>query len=175
MSSESQNQRLPPSIGCSQETAKNAIRRLLSGYRRDEYADPELFVLQLGILLQAYPAEVVNHVTSHPHGLQFNQKFPPALAEVKEACDQRVAHLELVAKVGHLPRITQVEPEGETDPEQRKQIGILLSDLSKTLGGEGLKKPLNGVVDDGKHGVRVAVELAAKRQANQTDCEGSGQ
>lgn len=67
---------------------------LLSAYRRDDYADPDSFVAQLGIVLNAYPDEVVDYVTDPLTGIQRRQKFPPNLQEVVEACDERKRYLE---------------------------------------------------------------------------------
>lgn len=61
---------------------------LLSAYRRDDYADPDAFVAQLGAVLQGYSEAIIAHVTSPQTGLQRTCKFPPSIAEVVEACEQ---------------------------------------------------------------------------------------
>jgi hypothetical protein len=67
---------------------------LLSAYRRDDYADPDSFVAQLGMVLGEYPDEIVDYVTDPLTGIQRRQKFPPNLQEVVEACEGRKRHLE---------------------------------------------------------------------------------
>jgi hypothetical protein len=66
---------------------------LLSAYRRDDYADPDSFVAQLGIVLAEYPDEIVDYVTDPRTGIQRRQKFPPNLQEVGEACEERRRYL----------------------------------------------------------------------------------
>jgi hypothetical protein len=67
---------------------------LFSAYRRDEFADPDGFVVQLGAVLERYPDSVIVHVTSPHTGLQRRLKFPPSIAEVVEACDAEQASQE---------------------------------------------------------------------------------
>lgn len=71
---------------------------LLSAYRRDDYADPKAFILQLGTVLQQYPAHVVERVTSPLTGLQRKLKFPPTLQEVVEACDAEMEHERIISQ-----------------------------------------------------------------------------
>lgn len=67
------------------------IEMLLSAYRRDDYADPEKFVAQLGVVLSGYDADVVEYVTDPRTGIQRTNKWPPSIQEVVEACDKRIA------------------------------------------------------------------------------------
>jgi len=61
---------------------------LLSAYRRDDYADPKGFVVQLGAVLEVYPEWVIRGVTDPLTGVQREQKFPPSIAEVVSACEE---------------------------------------------------------------------------------------
>jgi hypothetical protein len=74
------------------------IRVLLSAYRRDDFADPDGFVAQLGMILEQYPDDVIIYVTHPLTGIQRRIKFPPNIPEVVEACDDRVRHLEIMAR-----------------------------------------------------------------------------
>lgn len=60
---------------------------LFGAYRRDEFADPESFVRQVGMVLERYDDEVIEHITSPLTGVQRKCKFPPSIAEIVEACD----------------------------------------------------------------------------------------
>ncbi len=60
---------------------------LFSAYRKADYADPEGFVTQLGIILSDYPPEVVRYVTDPLTGIQRRLKWPPSIAEIIEACE----------------------------------------------------------------------------------------
>jgi hypothetical protein len=69
------------------------IKMILSAYRKDEFADPDAFILQVAALLQTFPREVVDYVSSPITGVQRHVKFPPNLADIAEACDERMAQL----------------------------------------------------------------------------------
>jgi hypothetical protein len=72
---------------------------LLSAYRRDDYADPDSFVAQLGMVLGEYSDEIVDYVTDPRTGIQRHQKFPPNIQEVAEACEARKRSLEKQAEL----------------------------------------------------------------------------
>lgn len=60
---------------------------LFSAYRRDEYADPDGFVAQLGLVLEGYDEATIIAVTDPRTGIQRRSKWPPTIAEVVEACE----------------------------------------------------------------------------------------
>jgi hypothetical protein len=60
---------------------------VFGAYRRDDFADPENFSVQLGMILERYDDQVIEHVTSPLTGIQRKCKFPPSIAEIVEACD----------------------------------------------------------------------------------------
>lgn len=65
-----------------------ALARTLTGlYRRAEFEDATLFCTGLAALFAAYPASLGRQVVDPVRGLPARQKFPPALAEVREALD----------------------------------------------------------------------------------------
>lgn len=78
----------------------DAARMIFSAYRRDDFADPECFVLQLGIVLERYSDDVIREL-SHPlTGIQRRLKKPPSIADIVEGCEDildrrpRTAHSE---------------------------------------------------------------------------------
>jgi hypothetical protein len=73
-------------------------RQVLSSYRRDDFADPDAFLVQLGVVLERYPDDIIRDVTSPLTGIQRKYKFPPALAEVVEFCDGEVARREKISR-----------------------------------------------------------------------------
>lgn len=77
-------------------TVSRGIQFLFSAYRKDDFADPEGFVAQLGVVLSDFPAEIVEYVTSPRTGLQRRSKWPPTINEILEACEQ---HREYLTKV----------------------------------------------------------------------------
>lgn len=63
-------------------------RQVLSSYRRDDFADPEGYLVQLGMVLERYADAVISAATSPLTGIQRACKFPPTIAEFVEFCDE---------------------------------------------------------------------------------------
>lgn len=84
---------LPNSLKANPATVSRAIQLLFSAYRRDDFADPEGFVAQLGVILCDFPEEVVNYITSPKTGMQRRSKWPPTISEVLSACEDHQNHL----------------------------------------------------------------------------------
>jgi hypothetical protein len=74
--------------------------QVLSSYRRDDFANPDGFLAQLGLVLEQYDDAVIRKVTSPLTGIQRHCKFPPSIAEVVEACDYERDHLEGIKRLG---------------------------------------------------------------------------
>jgi hypothetical protein len=66
---------------------------LFSAYRRDDFADPDGFVAQLGVILCDFPEEVVTYVTSPKTGMQRRSKWPPTISEIVAACEEHQNYL----------------------------------------------------------------------------------
>jgi hypothetical protein len=60
---------------------------VFGSYRRDDFADPENFLVQLGMVLERYSDKVIETVTGPLTGIQRECKFPPSIAEFVEFCD----------------------------------------------------------------------------------------
>jgi hypothetical protein len=88
----------PNASKASPASVSRQIQLLFSAYRRDDFADPEGFVAQLGIILSEFPEEVVVYVTSPLTGLQRRSKWPPSISEVVEACEAHLDHLKRVRR-----------------------------------------------------------------------------
>lgn len=67
---------------------------LFASYRVDQFADTEVFKTSLGAVLEQYPNEVITYVCDPRTGIQRRSKFPPAISEIVEACDDHRAFLE---------------------------------------------------------------------------------
>lgn len=67
------------------------VRVLFSAYRRADFADPEGFIAQLGIVLEDYSDAVIIAVTHPRTGLQRRSEWPPSIAKVVEACEAESA------------------------------------------------------------------------------------
>jgi hypothetical protein len=48
----------------------------------------------LGMVLEQYPSDVVEYVTDPRTGIQRNKTFPPSIAEIVSACEERASYLQ---------------------------------------------------------------------------------
>lgn len=97
------NQSQPQPERCNSEWLAGRIALIFSAYRRDEWQDPEGFILQLGLNLEQYPPGIVEYVTDPVTGIQSRSKWPPSLAEIVEACRAEMEHRSKVEKYSNLP------------------------------------------------------------------------
>lgn len=95
-------------------------RLIFSGYRRDEFADPEGFLAQLGMIFERYPDEIVSAVSSPFTGIQRRYKIPPSLAAIVESCDEEVARTERIRRFSEM-RTAPREPR-PVDPDARANL-----------------------------------------------------
>lgn len=73
-------------------------RLLFSSYRRDEAHDPEIYCAAIAATLGDFPRQVVEYVTDPRTGLPSTSKFLPNVAEVRSACVNETARLQLGAR-----------------------------------------------------------------------------
>jgi hypothetical protein len=84
-----------------------AQRRIFSAYRRDDYADPDGFVVQLGTLMEKYPVNVLQEATDPRNARSLQQRyprFPPNIGEVAAVLAAEAAEQARIAKAAHQPR-----------------------------------------------------------------------
>lgn len=79
------------------------VRLIFSAYRRDDFADPDAFAVQLGVVLEGYTDEVIYAVTSPRTGIQRRSKFPPSIAEIVAACDAEATAIATRARYTAIP------------------------------------------------------------------------
>lgn len=85
-----------------------------SGYRRDDFAEPDSFLLQLGMVLERYTDSVINDVTSPLTGIQRKYKTPPSIGAIVEFCDDEVERREKIKRYSEM-RTTRYEPHVPTN------------------------------------------------------------
>ena len=69
---------------------KKCAQLILSSYRRDDFADPDGYTLQLAMILDRYDDAVIEAVTLPTTGIQRTCKFPPSIAEVVAFIDDHI-------------------------------------------------------------------------------------
>src|SRR5262249_27055314 len=114
-----------------------AIKMIFSAYRKDDFADPEGFIAQLGVILETYPDSVVRYVSSPLTGIQRRLKFPPSIAEVVQACDDQIERERNMPMLAALPRIPKREeaPVPEATPEEKRAMASKFDDLLASMRG----------------------------------------
>lgn len=72
------------------------INLIMASYRRDEYANPEGFISQMGLLLEGYGDDVIEQASNIRNSLSIQRscKFPPNAFEAAECCDRIFADLQ---------------------------------------------------------------------------------
>ena len=69
------------------------VQMIFGAYRRDDFADPDIFLAQSGMVLERYPNEVIEAVSNPRTGIQRHCKFPPSIAEIVEFCESEVTRM----------------------------------------------------------------------------------
>src|SRR4051812_47472303 len=100
-------------------------RMILSAYRRSDFADPDGFVTQLGVILEGFSDAVIGAICNPRSGIQRCSKFPPSLAEVVDACDQESARLARLAKFSVLPASQPRQPSPPAGPGECANLLIM--------------------------------------------------
>jgi hypothetical protein len=65
--------------------------RLYGCYRKEEAASAETMLDAAAIVLATYPDEIMETVTHPVRGLPGRMKWPPNIAEIREACEELMA------------------------------------------------------------------------------------
>jgi hypothetical protein len=153
-----------------------SARMIFSAYRRDDFADAESFVLQLGVILERYSDGVIGTV-SHPlTGIARRCKFPPSIAEVVEACDDAAAsEARLAGGRLNFPRRPLVKrhranvlvhrgaPQYDAMLERSKTAGADLQDWRQDDEGRGLWVNVAWLWDmDDRRGAKPVGRVAAQ-------------
>jgi hypothetical protein len=94
-------------------------RQIFSAYRKDEYADPDGFVMQLGAVLERYSDNVIATVCSPYTGIQRRLKTrPPNIGEVVEACDEEQERENRIIELSK----TKLKLRGPRQPTERANV-----------------------------------------------------
>lgn len=130
-------------------------KMLFAAYRKDDFADPDGFALQLCAVLEKYPDQVIMEATDPLSGLQRTCKFPPTIAEVVEFCESSMARIARIARysamgeVQRLPRPKQHRANVFVPPHAPQYARML--ELAKT--GD----PMEWRWDEQRPGIWVAL------------------
>jgi len=87
-------------------------------YRKDDFADPENFLAQLGMVLERYADAVIERVSDprNPDSLQRRCKFPPSIAEAGDLVDAESVRQERSRHYATLPPFEKRTPRVVPEP-----------------------------------------------------------
>lgn len=114
-------------------------RMLFSAYRADQYSDPEGYMASLGMVLEQYPDDVVIYITDPRTGIQRRCKWPPAISEIVEACDQHNQYLNRIE--GFKNWCKKPKPIEGPNSEERPTLEQLHAKYGKDWGMKTFDKP----------------------------------
>ena len=121
---------------------RKCAQQVLGSYRKDDFADPDSYLVQLGMVLERYPDKVIREVTSPVTGIQRTCKFPPSIAEFVEFIDEHIRRSTYASTYDEqsrkqLEEREKYEREGTTEhAEYRKAVAIR---IKNELRGHGFQ------------------------------------
>ena len=85
---------------CSAQEAAAGARLLLGCYRKGDAADPDTYTAAIAATLAQFPADVVRKITNPVTGIPAKLAFLPAVAEVRQACEDELNEEIRLARLG---------------------------------------------------------------------------
>ena len=73
------------------EYAAERAKLLLGFYRKGDAEDPDTYVAGVAAVLSEYPADIIRRVTDPRTGIASRSKWLPALAEIRDFCENEFA------------------------------------------------------------------------------------
>jgi hypothetical protein len=112
-------------------------KRLFVAYPKGDYADADAAAAGITNVLKAYPLSVIDRLTNEtkPEALQLKYKFPPRLAEIKEAADAIMGeHAQRKAREHRLQEQLAARAEADAPREPRPSIAELKAKYGENYG-----------------------------------------
>jgi hypothetical protein len=120
---------------CSRSLAAERATILTGCYKRDEAADPEIFIRAATAILEQYPEGTVRKVTHPASGLPAKLKWLPSIAELKEACEEDVGHIRRNAeRAKHWEGLKQI-PAPPVTEESKARVEAIVERFKGTATG----------------------------------------
>ncbi len=141
--------------------AAERARIMLGCYRKADAGDPEIYTSAIISVLMRYPESVVMQVTEPSTGLPSKLKWLPAVAEVREACDD---YLEPMIRAWRRERVNYENSLLLASPKHAKPSR---EEITAVLEKHGLKKIDEAPVKhpaDGHHMTRAMNDLALRNE-----------
>lgn len=118
----------------------------MSLYRRADFTDVDMFSTALCALFAAYPKLIGRQVIDPVKGLPGQLKFPPSIAEVKEALDEALVKRRTIAYRAQwmLDERKRRDAEASRKPVSAERRAQLIAELQRAMdhANIGNRKPL---------------------------------
>lgn len=85
------------------------VELMMGCYRKDDFANPAIFIRAAGAVLEEFANVVIENVTAPRTGIQSEASFPPSLAELKARCLRSEAQLRNI-ELGKVRRVHAEKP-----------------------------------------------------------------
>ena len=132
------------------------VRGLMALYRKADFEDPDIFSTALCALFAEYPASIGRQAIDPVRGLPSKLKFPPAIAEVKEALDAAMNRRRLI---GHRAKWMLEERARREAEAERQMVNAAVSPERKAQMASELRKAIDHA-DVGDKKTRTVGEAA---------------
>ena len=121
---------------------RKCAQQILSSYRRDDFADPDSYSVQLAMVLERYPDKVIDAVTSPITGIQRTCKFPPSIAEFVEFIEEHIRRSTYASTYDarsckQLEERDQFERQGKTESVEHR--AAVVTRIKNELRGHGFQ------------------------------------
>jgi hypothetical protein len=170
------------------------MKVLFSSYRPDQYADPESFCVQVGMIFEDFAADVLARATHPRTGIQSTLTFPPSIHElieflkttekvlegeaiiaerkaqgfewIDEPAENMVGFYNAEGIEWHKRDIPRLAgPAKPLSITQQGQAERAIATAAQRMDGPRFEVPLTP--DDGRYAERIAADLAARKARNE--------
>lgn len=111
------------------DEAINLARSLMALYRKADFVDADMFSTAMCAVFAAYPASIGRQAIDPLKGLPSRLKFPPSIAEAKEALDEAMNRRRLIAYRAKW----MLDERDRRDAEARRQREIAAVSLERRI------------------------------------------
>jgi len=124
-------------------------------YRKDDSHDPETYCAAVAAILSEYPSKVVDLVTDPRTGIPGRSKWLPAVAEIREACEDFYAPIrrEATREENRKRRERELASESEQPRDSRptyQELKQRCADAGLPIGGKFVQaeKPVEKILTE---------------------------
>jgi hypothetical protein len=130
---------------CKPSVASAKATMLFGCYPAGSANDPEMFITAAAAMLAGYPEHVVERVCDPIRGLATKQKFLPAIAEIRAACETEMVWYDAVERRDRERRHTDevLAPAPPATAESRARVRALADDVIAELNAKGVPRKID--------------------------------